>query len=314
MCDDVALSIFMPGQRHAEQLPLLYRITWQRTKARFTLNSHRRVFNPAWGLRMKTVTGVFASQSDAQHAINEMRLVGAHEERITLLTPGSSQAQLESVPNAAVEQPGMGKAVGAVLGAATGLSAGPLLLAAIIPGVGPVTAFGLLGGAVLAAAGATVGSAAGGRLEDSLTEGLPEDELFVYEDALRKGRSVVIVLVNDEAEASRFRELLQTQGDETVDAAREQWWIGLRSAEQEHYSAHGRNFGDDEIFYRLGFQAALHARTRCKEYDQTLGEMDATIEELEQQYPGRDVAEPFSRGYERGRDYYQHLCDESRAA
>src|SRR5262249_11743340 len=124
---------------------------------------------------MKTVTGVFASQSDAQQAMNEMRLAGAHEDRITLLVPGRSQAQLESVPNVAVEQPGMGKAVGAVLGAATGLSAGPLLLAAIIPGVvGPVTSLGLLGGAVLAAAGATVGSAAGGSLEDSRTEGLPE--------------------------------------------------------------------------------------------------------------------------------------------
>jgi hypothetical protein len=263
---------------------------------------------------MKTVTGVFASQSDAQHAMNQMRLAGAHEDRITLLTPGSSQAQLESVPNVASEQPGMGKAVGAVLGAATGLSAGQFLLAAVIPGVGPVTALGLLGGAILAAAGATVGSAAGGRLENSMTEGLPEDEIFVYEDALRKGRSVVIVLVNDEIEASRFRELLQTEGAETIDAAREQWWIGLRSAEQEHYSAHGRNFGDDEIFYRLGFEAALHARTRCKEYDQTLGEMDTRIEELEQQYPGREVAEPFSRGYERGRNYYQQLCDESRAA
>lgn len=263
---------------------------------------------------MKTVTGVFASQSDAQHAMNEMLLAGAHEDRITLLTPGSSQAQLESAPNEAVEQPGMGKAVGAVLGAATGFSAGPLLLAAIIPGVGPVTALGLLGGAILAAAGATVGSAAGARIENSMTEGLPEDELFVYEDALRKGRSVIIALASDEAEASHFRELLQTEGAETVDAARQQWWIGLRNAEQEHYSAHGRNFGDDEIFYRLGFEAALHARTRCKEYDQTLGEMDAKIDELEEQYPGRDVVEPFSRGYERGRDYYQRLCDESRAA
>src|SRR5215831_14669612 len=136
------------------------------------------VFNPAWGLRMKTVTGVFASQSDAQHTMNEMRLAGAHEDRITLLTPGSSQAQLESVPNVAGEQPGMGKAVGAVLGAAAGLSAGQFLLAAVIPGVGPVTALGLLGGAVLAAAGATVGSVAGGGLENSMTEGLPEDELF----------------------------------------------------------------------------------------------------------------------------------------
>ena len=263
---------------------------------------------------MKTVTGVFASRSDAEHAMAELRLAGAQEDRITLLTPNSSQAELEAVPNVAAEPPGMGNAVGAVVGAATGLSAGPLLLAAIIPGVGPVTALGLLGGAVLAAAGATLGSAAGGRLENSVTEGLPEDELFVYEDALRKGRTVVIVLVNDETEASRFRELLETEGAETVDAAREQWWIGLRSAEQERYSGHGRNFGTDEIFYRFGFEAALHARTRCKEYDQTLGEMDAKIAELEEQYPGRDVAEPFSRGYERGRDYYQHLCDQSKAA
>jgi hypothetical protein len=59
---------------------------------------------------------------------------------------------------------------------------------------------------------------------------------------------------------------------------------------------------------------ALHARTRCKEFGQTLGERDAKIEELEQQYPGREFAEPFSRGYERGRNYYQRLCDESRAA
>ena len=272
------------------------------------------VFNPAWGLRMKTVTGVFASQSDAQHAMNEMRLAGAHEDRITLLVPSRSQGQLESVPNVAVEQPGMGKPVGAVLAPATDLSAGPLLLATIIPGVGPVTSLGLLGGAVLAAAGATVGSAAGGSLESSRTEGLPEDEIFVYEDALRKGRSVVIALVNNETEAVRLRELLQTEGAETVAAAREQWWIGLRSDEQEHYAAHGRNFGDDEIFYRLGFEAALHARTRCKEYDQTLAEMNVKLEELEQQYPGRDVAQPFTRGYERGRDYYQHLCDESRAA
>ncbi len=263
---------------------------------------------------MKNVTGVFASQSDVQHVMAEMRLAGAHDDRITLLTPGSGQTEPESVPNVAAEQPWMEKAVGTVAGAATDLSAGPLLLVAIIPGVGPVTAIGLLGGAVLAAAGATVGSTASGSLENHMTEGLPEDEIFVYEDALRKGRSVVIVQVNDETEASRFRELLQNKGAETVDAAREQWWTGLRSAEQEHYSAHGRKFGDDEAFYRLGFESALHARTRCKEYDQTLGEMDAKIEELEKQYPGREVAEPFSRGYERGRDHYQHLCDESRAA
>ena len=42
--------------------------------------------------------------------------------------------------------------------------------------------------------------------------------------------------------------------------------------------------------------------------------MNAEIEELEHRYPGIDVAEPFRKGYERGRDYYQQLCDESKAA
>ena len=263
---------------------------------------------------MKKVTGVFVSRSDAQHAINEARLAGAQEDRITMLSPDGSQARVEPLTNAAVEEPGIEEQVGPLSGVATGVSAGSSLIQANIPGVGPVTALGLLGEAVLSAAGASFRSAVAGRLEDSMIEGLLEDEIFVYEDVLRKGNSVVIVLVKDETEASLLVELLRTTGATSVADAREQWWVALRSAEEEHYSAHGQDFGNDEIFYRLGFEAALYARTRCKEYDQTLGEMNARIEELEQQYPGRNVAEPFSRGYDRGRYYYQRLCDESRAA
>jgi hypothetical protein len=262
---------------------------------------------------MKAVSGVFRSRSDAARAMAEMHSVGLPENQMTLLTPGKSEAGLETVPAVAAEQPGMGKAIGAVLGGSAGLSGAALVMAAI-PGVGPITAIGLLGSAVLAAAGAGIGAAAGGRLENSMTEGLPEDELFVYEDALRQGRSVVIALADDEASAMRFRELLRTEGAEAVDAAREQWWIGLRDAEKEHYSKLGKNFGNDENFYRLGFESALHARTRCKEYDQVMGEMTAQIEDLERQYPGVELAEPFTRGYERGRDYYQELCSKSRAA
>jgi hypothetical protein len=262
---------------------------------------------------MKAVTGVFASSTDAQRALTQFRDLGLKEDRVALLTPRDKDHEPE-VPIASAEQPGMGKAIGALIGGGAGLSGGPLLVAALIPGVGPITAIGLLGGAVLAAAGASVGALAGGKAEDAMTDGLPEDEIFVYEDALRKGRSVLIALAEDDGERAVFRELLKAEGAESIDAAREQWWIGLRSAEQEHYSSHGRDFGNDEKFYRLGFESALHARTRCKEYDQTLAEMDSKIEELEHQYPGVDVAEPFRKGYERGRDYYQQLCEESKAA
>jgi len=36
----------------------------------------------------------------------------------------------------------------------------------------------------------------------------------------------------------------------------------------EHYLETGQQFGDGEKFYLLGFEAALHARNRCKEFDQ----------------------------------------------
>jgi hypothetical protein len=262
---------------------------------------------------MEAVSGVFRSRSDAEHAMAEMRAVGLGDHQIALLTPEKSNAELQSIPTDATEQPGIGKAIGAVVGATAGISGASLLIAAVVPGVGVITAMGLLGELILGAAGASIGAAAGAKLEDSMTEGLPEDELFVYEDALRKGRSVVIALA-DETKASLFRELLKAEGAEEVDAAREQWWIGLRDAEHEHYSTLGKNFKEDEKFYRLGFESALHARTRCKEYDQVMGEMNAEIEDLERQHPGVDVAQPFTRGYERGRDYYQQLCSESKAA
>jgi hypothetical protein len=263
---------------------------------------------------MKAVTGVFAAQSDAQRALAQFRLLQVPDDRMTLLMPGNPAAQESTAPAVSTEQPGMGKAIGALVGTAAGMSGGPLLVAALIPGVGAITALGLLGGAVLAAAGAGAGAVVGGKLENGMTEGLPEDELFVYEDALRKGRSVLIAMAQDDSEASRFREVLEIEGAESVDAAREQWWIGLRGAQKEHYLSRGRKFDDHEKFYRMGFEAALHARMRCKEYDQVLGEMSAKMEELERQYPGAEATEPFQEGYERGRDYYQQLCSEAEAA
>jgi hypothetical protein len=213
----------------------------------------------------------------------------------------------------AAEQPGMGKAIGALAGGGVGFAGGSLLMA-LVPGLGPITAVGLLGAAILGAAGATVGATVGNELETSTTEGLPEDEIFVYEDALRQGRSVVIVLAEDKQQASLLRELLKTQSAESIDAAREQWWIGLRSAEESHYSQSGKNFAEDEEYFRRGFEAALHARTRCMEFDQVSAAMDAALKDVQREHPGKQVEEAFTRGYQRGREYYQQRCDESSKA
>jgi hypothetical protein len=264
---------------------------------------------------MRAVTGVFASRADAEHAARKLASLGLSKDRITLLSPGKTTKELQAIPISETEQPGMGKALGGVVGAAVGLAGGfeiSAVLAAAVPGVGPVIAIGLAGAALLGLAGATVGVVGGGALENAMTEGLPEDELFVYEDALRRGRSVLIAFTDDEAQAEPLRRLMEAECAETVDAAREQWWIGLRRPEEEHYSKLGRNFKEDEKFYRMGFEAALHARTRCKEYDQVLAEMTSDLEELHQRYPDSDLEEPFRRGYGRGRAYYESLCSKTR--
>jgi hypothetical protein len=262
---------------------------------------------------MQAVTGIFQSQSQADRAVRKIKTSGIHVDRVTLLAPGGKiEQKMSTVAIDATEQPGMGKAIGGVVGGTAGLSAA--LITAIVPGVGAVTALGVLGAALLTAAGATIGAVAGRSLENFTTEGLPEDEVFVYEDALRKGRSVVVAMAEDEAGARSLRDVLNDEGAEAVDAARHQWWIGLRSAEQEHYQKAGRNFDDDEMFYRLGFEAALHARNRCREFDQVSAEMESQLEDLQHRYPGVDLADPFTRGYQRGREYYQRLCDESKAA
>jgi hypothetical protein len=267
-------------------------------------------------MTMEAISGVFKTRTRAENAVKEALKAGLPSSRVTLLTPGSADQinkEIQAVHTDDTEQPGMGEAMGALAGGGVGLTGGALLMA-LVPGVGPITAIGMLGAAVLGAAGATIGATLGDKMDDSATDGLPEDEIFVYEDALRQGRSVVLVMAEDKQQASLLRELLKMQGAESIDAAREQWWIGLRSAEQSHYAKPHRNFAEDEEYFRRGFEAALHARTRCMEFDQVSAAMDAALEDVQREHPGADVEEPFTHGYQRGREYYQRRCDETSKA
>jgi hypothetical protein len=246
------------------------------------------------------MSGVFSSRDEAQRALTALGSIGVPDTKTSLLTPGDMSQQVEWVRFDAAESAGAGRGQ-------------PGLTSAFLPGVGRVTGAGALAIAILRAAGARIDAAAGESPKDALVEALPEDEIFLYEDALRDGRSVVIALAEDSIAAEPIRESLVKQGGEASDARRQQWWMGLRDNEREHYSASGRNFTQDEKFYRLGFEAALHARTRCMEFDQVSAEMDSRLEDLERQYPEADIEEPFTRGYRRGREYFQALCDERAA-
>jgi hypothetical protein len=245
---------------------------------------------------MKTVAGIFLSSDDAQRAATQLESIGVARNDITVLTPGASQRQVDAVPTDEGEQPGMGKAIGAVVGgavgAASGVPIGAALVSLMVPGIGPVIASGILGAALLGAGGAALG----GALETNLSEGLPKDEIFVYEDALRRGRSVLIALVRDEAQAEEARIALLAARAGSVDEARDQWWIGLSDVDKVGYTP------DEEETYRRGFEAALHRDARGRSFE------DAR-DLLARRYPDLARAGAFRRGYEGGQAYHRRFAE-----
>jgi hypothetical protein len=249
---------------------------------------------------MHVMVGVFKSRSGAQRAAGKLVPLGIPKDRINILTPDVTPAELAQLPTQATEQPGMGKAMGATVGGAIGVAAAgslPAIMGSLlVPSVGPVLAIGLAGGIL----GAVAGGAAGGAMENSTTEGLPEDELFVYEDALRQGHSVVVAIGSDETQAEAVRGALEDAGAESIDRAREMWWVGVRDAEKESYQAQGGNFDEDERYFRCGFEAAQHSANRGKSYEQCRARLGNL-------YPDVHEREPFRRGYKRGRAYFEAL-------
>ena len=252
---------------------------------------------------MRTVVGVFKSRSDAERGAAELAPLEISKDKLNILTPEVTEKEIAAVSTVAGEQPGMGAAMGAVVGGAIGIAGGaglaPAVASFLVPGVGPVLGIGVLAGTLLGAFafGAVGGATVGAALENDVFQGLPEDELFVYEDALRKGRTVVVVMTEDD-EVDAVRGTLELGGAESVDRAREMWWLGLREVEKERYTAGGANFEKDEHAFRGGFEAALQLRNRNRSYAdcyQEPAERDARVDE----------SEAFRRGYERGLQYLE---------
>lgn len=246
---------------------------------------------------MKTLVGIFKSHTDTSVAYQQLRALGIGENDLIVLTPRTPEQQVEQVPMEEGEQPGMGKAIGGVVGGALGLAAGAAVATLLLPGIGLVLAIGL-GAAPLGIGGAVAGAATGGALEDLLTRGLPRDEIFLYEDALRQGRTVLIIVSEDDDQLAASRQIMEKSGAESLDAAREKWWIGLREAGHAHYDV-PRNTKEEEL-YRRGFEAALEPDLRGK----TFQDAAAT---LQQRFRPIYNEESFQRGYAKAQHYYQSL-------
>lgn len=240
---------------------------------------------------MQAVVAVVRNYAESERLVESLREAGVPDRHISALSPQTPEAVLHAVPTTEAEQPGIGGTIGSVVGGATG-AAGALAAASLaLPGVGPVVAVGAVAVGLL---GAMAGGAIGAGLDDALSRGLPADELYVYRDALRRDRTVVIAMVEDTAAASRVRALFASAGAESVDAAREDWWIGLRNAEEAEYTTQGGDFRKDEAYYRKGFEAASRMAAQPPPFDEAWPSLRTRH--------GRASDEPaFRAGYERAR-------------
>jgi hypothetical protein len=243
---------------------------------------------------METVAGIFRSREQAERVLAALKENGVLDhEKLLMLTPDATQAKIAAVPTDEGEQPGMGSAIGGVVGGAAGLAAGAALSNLVLPGVGPILTLSLA--AAGGVGGVALGAAGGSAAERTLSTGLPKDEMFFYEDALRCGRSVVIASAESDNGADAARAIMESHGAESVDAARERWWIGIRDAEAERYcGATPEQSAQREKIFRAGFEAALQPDMRNKPLNKARAR-------LRQRYPDICDNEVFHRGYERGR-------------
>lgn len=243
---------------------------------------------------METVAGIFQSLQEAQRAFSELKENPSFDrESLLLLIPNGAGEKIDQVPTDEGEQPGMGSTIGGVVGGAVGLATGAALSNLLLPGVGPILTLSLSAGAGVG--GAALGAAGGSAAERALSTGLPRDEVFFYETALRCGRSVLIVNADSENSADAARSILERNHAESVDAAREKWWIGIRGGEANRYRGSAEeDSAERERIFRAGFETALQPDMRNKPYYKAK-------KHLRERHPDICAEEIFRRGYERGR-------------
>ena len=161
-----------------------------------TLETRDRMAGPA-------CVGVFHTEEGILQALEGLRAAGIQNNRISVFTPGPARHPLSSVETSDTEQGGMGAAMaGSILGA-LGLGIGVMLF---VPVIGAVSVLGALAAGLMGAGGIAAGAAVGSMLERKSLEGLiPVDEIYVYEDALAQGLSIVLVTPDVELTAETMQ-------------------------------------------------------------------------------------------------------------
>jgi hypothetical protein len=152
----------------------------------------------------KRAIGVFATRTEAEIAISELRQSDFPMENVSVIAKDSEQIDVLNDPNTpraegnvadttlADEGAKTGAAAGGALGTLTGLLVG--LGAIAIPGVGPVMLAGATATTLATTlAGTAIGAATGGLVGGLVGLGIPEERANIYNDYVTRGEYLVIV-------------------------------------------------------------------------------------------------------------------------
>jgi hypothetical protein len=163
----------------------------------------------------QNVVATFPDLDTAHEATRSLSRAGIEADRISIL--GREQEQAASDPDTRLrdmEATGeIAKKAGTagVAGSTLGIIAGAA--AFVIPGIGPVLGSGIWAGVL---AGGVAGGVIGGMVGGVGALSMEEFDLK-YQGALRDGKAMVAVAVEDEAAAAAVRDLLEKEAPEKID-------------------------------------------------------------------------------------------------
>jgi len=161
---------------------------------------------------METAIGVFASRDHAEKAVKDLLGSGVPEESIVFLTRSEGEAK------------SIGKEIGAYLGGfvggAAGITTGVVAATLLLPGIGTVFALGIGAAVLLTGAGAGVGAgtALGSAASNDANAPKPAtgersaEDIAFFREALKEGRSLIVVRTESQELASASCAILDRLG------------------------------------------------------------------------------------------------------
>jgi hypothetical protein len=150
----------------------------------------------AAGAPTGTVLGAFGSRRAAERAVDDLLAAGFRADEISVLGRHQSELAAPGAENGTADDAVTGAAIGAAIGGFGSFAVG--LVAAAVPGIGPVAALGPFATALSAALGTGF---VGGLLGFFAGHGVPEHEAGRYAERVEAGAYVVAVHTHDGPQA-----------------------------------------------------------------------------------------------------------------